>query len=169
MSWDTAVAELENRGMEFIEFRPSYFGSLFGNAVVTREELIRDNPKMVVGMCRGIAKAVHFGLNNPDAAVRIHWKLYPQSKPQGTDEAKLLERFAPGLHVALRRLRAARHQEIRREPRQAVGRPRGLMKEQGLLPADFDVKHAYTNEFVDQINDWDRGRVEAQAKAWVPA
>ncbi|HEY6717214.1 MAG TPA: ABC transporter substrate-binding protein, partial [Reyranella sp.] len=35
MSWDSAVAELENRGMEFIEFRPSYFGSLFGNAVVT--------------------------------------------------------------------------------------------------------------------------------------
>ena len=28
---------------------------------------------------------------------------------------------------------------------------------------------ANTNEFVDQINDWDRGRVEAQAKAWVPA
>ena len=90
MSWDTAVAELENRGMEFIEFRPSYFDTLFGNAVVTREELIRDNPKMVVGMCRGIAKAVHFGLANPDAAVRLHWKLYPQSKPQGADEAKLL-------------------------------------------------------------------------------
>ena len=43
------------------------------------------------------------------------------------------------------------------------------MKEQGLLPADFDVQQAYTNEFVDQINDWDRGRIEAQAKAWVPA
>ena len=25
-----------------------------------------------------------------DAAVRISWKLYPQSKPQGSDEAKLL-------------------------------------------------------------------------------
>ena len=52
--------------------------------------MIRDNPKMVVGMCRGIAKAVHFGLANPDAAVRLHWKLYPQSKPQGSDEARPL-------------------------------------------------------------------------------
>ena len=38
------VAELENRGMEFIEFRPSTFDSLFGNAVVTREEMIKNNP-----------------------------------------------------------------------------------------------------------------------------
>jgi NitT/TauT family transport system substrate-binding protein len=169
MSWDTAVAELENRGMEFIEFRPSYFGSLFGNAVVTREELIRDNPKMVVGMCRGIAKAVHFGLNNPDAAVRIHWKLYPQSKPQGSDEAKLLSDS--------RRVFMSRFADYELHDTKKYGESlakqwddlAGLMKEQGLLPADFDVKQAYTNEFVDQINDWDRGRIEAQAKAWVPA
>jgi NitT/TauT family transport system substrate-binding protein len=169
MSWDTAVAELENRGMEFIEFRPSYFGSLFGNAVVTREELIRDNPKMVVGMCRGIAKAVHFGLNNPDAAVRIHWKLYPQSKPQGTDEAKLLSDS--------RRVFMSRFADYELHDTKKYGESlakqwddlAGLMKEQGLLPADFDVRQAYTNEFVDQINDWDRGRIEAQAKAWVPA
>jgi len=169
MSWDTAVAELENRGMEFTEFRPSYFDSLFGNAVVTREEVIRDNPKMVVGMCRGIAKAVHFGLHNPDAAVRTHWKLYPQSKPQGTDEAKLLSdsrrvfmsRFAD---YELRGTNKYGENFAKQWDDLAV-----LMKEQGLLPADFDVKQAYTNEFIDQINDWDRGRVEAQAKAWVPA
>ena len=169
MSWDTAVAELENRGMEFTEFRPSYFDSLFGNAVVTREEVIRDNPKMVVGMCRGIAKAVHFGLHNPDAAVRTHWKLYPQSKPQGTDEAKLLSdsrrvfmsRFAD---YELRGTNKYGESLAKQWDDLAV-----LMKEQGLLPADFDVKQAYTNEFIDQINDWDRSRIEAQAKAWVPA
>ncbi len=169
MSWDTAVAELENRGMEFTEFRPSYFDSLFGNAVVTREELIRDNPKMVVGMCRGIAKAVHFGLHNPDAAVRTHWKVYPQSKPQGTDEAKLL--------ADSRRVFMSRFQDYELHGTNKYGESLAkqwddlaeLMKGQGLLPANFDVKQAYTNEFVDQINDWDRSRVEAQAKSWVPA
>ena len=120
-------------------------------------------------MCRGIAKAVHFGLANPDAAVRLHWKLYPQSKPQGTDEAKLLSdsrrvftsRFAD---YELRDTKKYGESLAKQWDSLAV-----LMKEQGLLPADFDVKQAYTNEFVDQINDWDRGRVEAQAKAWVPA
>src|SRR5579884_3565928 len=37
-SWDTAVATLENRGMEFREFRPSYYDELLGNAIVTRND-----------------------------------------------------------------------------------------------------------------------------------
>ena len=37
------------------------------------------------------------------------------------------------------------------------------------MPADFDVGTAYTNEFIDQINDWDRAVVEAKAKSWTPA
>jgi hypothetical protein len=54
MSWDTAVDELENRGMEFTEFRPSTFDNQFGNAVVTREDLIRDNPKLVDAATRKV-------------------------------------------------------------------------------------------------------------------
>jgi NitT/TauT family transport system substrate-binding protein len=168
MSWDTAVAELENRGMEFIEFRPSSFDKLFGNAIVTREELIRDNPKLVVGMCRAIAKAVHFGLHNPDAAIHIHWGLYPQSKPQGTDEAKLL---ADSRRVFMSRFS---DYELHGTNKYGESLPQqwnqvsDLMKKQGNLPAEFDVKLAYTNEFIDQINDWDRGVVEAKAKSWMP-
>jgi NitT/TauT family transport system substrate-binding protein len=168
MSWDTAVAELENRGMEFVEFRPSYFDKLFGNAVVTREELIRDNPKLVVAMCRSIAKAVHFGLHNPDAAIRIHWSLYPQSKPQGTDEAKLL---ADSRRVFMSRFA---DYELHGTDKYGESLPQqwdqvaDLMKKQGTLPADFDVKQAYTNDFIDQINAWDRGAVEAKAKSWTP-
>src|SRR5471030_1722368 len=169
MAWDTIVAELENMGMEFTEFRPSTFDNLFGNAVVTREEMIKNNQKVVVGMCRGIAKAVHFGLNNPDAAIRIHWSLYPQSKPQGTDEAKLL--------VDARRIFSSRFNDYELKGTKKYGESfaaqwdyvSDLMKKQGNIPADFDVKAAYTNEFIDQINDWDRGSIEAKAKSWTPA
>ncbi len=169
MAWDTIVADLENRGMEFIEFRPSTFDNLFGNAVVTREEMIKNNPKVVIGMCRGIAKAVHFGLHNPDAAIRIHWSLYPQSKPQGADEAKLL--------VDARRIFSSRFNDYELKGTKKYGESfaaqwdyvSDLMKKQGNIPADFDVSTAYTNEFIDQINDWDRGIVEAKAKSWAPA
>jgi NitT/TauT family transport system substrate-binding protein len=169
MAWDTIVAELENRGMEFTEFRPSTFDNLFGNAVVTREEMIKNNPKVVVGMCRGIAKAVHFGLQNPDAAIRIHWSLYPQSKPQGTDEAKIMSDS--------RRIFSSRFNDYELKGTKKYGESfaaqwdyvSDLMKKQGNIPADFDVKAAYTNEFIDQINDWDRGVIEARAKSWTPA
>ncbi|MBV8193762.1 MAG: ABC transporter substrate-binding protein [Alphaproteobacteria bacterium] len=169
MSWDTAVAELENRGMEFIEFRPKSFDSQFGNVVVTREEVIRDNPKLIVGLCRGIAKAVHFGLHNPDAAIQMHWKLYPQSKPQVTDEAKLM--------ADSRRVFMARFSSYELSGTNKYGESlpaqwdyaADLMKKQGHLPDTFDVTRAYTNQLIDQINDWDRAAIEAQAKAWTPA
>lgn len=169
MSWDTAVAELENRGMEFVEFRPSYFGQLFGNAVITREDVIRDNPKMVIGMCRAIAKSVHFGLNNPDAAIKIHWSVYPQSKPQGTDEAKLL---ADSRRVFMSRFQDYALNGVKNYGEslpQQWDQVAELMKKQGTLPADFDVKQAYTNQFIAEINDWDRGVVEAKAKSWTKA
>lgn len=166
MSWDTAVAELENRGMEFVEFRPSYFDQLFGNTIMTREDVIRDNPKMVIGMCRAIAKAVHFGLTNPDAAIKIHWKMYPQSKPQGTDEEKLL---ADSRRVFLSRFSGYGLNGVTKYGEALPAqweRTADLVKQQGLLPADFDPKGAYTNQFIDEINDWDRAAVEAEAKNW---
>ena len=169
MSWDTAVADLENRGMEFIEFRPSTFDNLFGNAVVTREEMIKNNPKVVVGMCRGIAKAVHFGWPTPTPPCASTGRFYPQSKPQGTDEAKLMSDS--------RRVFSSRFADYELKGTKKYGESFAaqweyvseLMKKQGNIPADFDVKSAYTNEFIDQINDWDRGVIEAKAKSWTPA
>ena len=49
-----------------------------------------------LGVARGVAKATLFGLTNPEAAVRLHWKLFPASKPQSGDDARLLE---DALHV----------------------------------------------------------------------
>jgi len=166
LSWDTAVATLENRGMEFVFLKPSYYGELFGNVVATREEMIAKNPELVVKVARGIAKAVHFGLANPEAAIKIHWKAYPQSKPQGTNEAELLR--------DAKRIFESRFASYKLEGTSKYGesfaaqwkRVTDQLKEQGLLPATVDPASAYTNEFVEAINKWDRAAVEKQAAAW---
>ena len=128
--------------------------------------MIQNNPKMVIGMCRAIAKAVHFGLANPDAAIRIHWKMYPQSKPQGTDEEKLL---ADSRRVFLSRFQGYGLKGVTKYGQSLPvqwDRTADLVKQQGLLPGGFDPKEAYTNQFIDEINDWDRASVEADAKNW---
>jgi NitT/TauT family transport system substrate-binding protein len=166
-SWDTAVASLENRGLDFVEFRPPYFDELIGNVVVTRNEMIEKHPEVVVAVARGIAKAVHFGLNNPEAAVKVHWVVYPQTKPQNADPAEAMKdaktvfvsRFASfklppdGLYGAS-------------SPQQWMTIAK-LMRESGVsLPANFDPKTAYTDKFIAEINKFDRRAIEAQAKSW---
>lgn len=166
LSWDTAVATLEARGMEFLTFRPSYFGELFGNVVATREELIAKQPELPVKMARAIAKAVHFGQTNPEAAIRIHWKVYPQSKPQGTSEADIM-RDAKLIFLS-------RFASYKLEGTDKYGesfpaqwkRVADQLKEQGMLPAELDPSTAYTNQYVAAINQWDRAAVEKQAKSW---
>lgn len=164
VSWDTAVAGLENRGMEFTEFRPSYFNELFGNTVITREEnLATDLP---VRMCRAIAKAAHFGLTNPEAAIRIHWQVYPQTRPQGGDPAVVMEEAK---RVFLSRFSSfalngvARYGES--SPAQWT-RLAGQMVETGELPAGYDATTAFTDQFLARINEFDRDAIAAQARSW---
>jgi NitT/TauT family transport system substrate-binding protein len=166
-SWDTAVASLENKGQEFTEFRPAFFDDLVGNVIVTRNEMIEKHPEVVIGVARGIAKAVHFGLANPDAAVKIHWEVYPQTKPQNADpaaamsEAKTIfvSRFASYKLPAGMQYGAARPEQWNTMAR--------LMRESGApLPASYDPKQAYTDKFIAEINKFDRTAIEGQAKGW---
>ena len=54
---------------------------------------------MVVGRYRAFGKEVAFGLNNPDAAVRIYGKRYPPSKAHVSDGPR-----SPALRSTKRRL-----------------------------------------------------------------
>jgi NitT/TauT family transport system substrate-binding protein len=165
-SWDTAVAALENRGLEFNLLQPPYFDELFGNVIISREDFIKQNPDLVVKIARGIARSTVFGFANPEAAIRNHWRIYPQTKPQGTDEAKLL---AESLRVYRSRFDGfklnAGVTKWGLSTKEQWDRLLKIALEQKLVPENFDINAAYTNEFVDEINKFDAEKVTAQAKS----
>lgn len=162
---DVNVAPLENRGMEFIEFKPSYYDQLLGSAIVTREEVIATRPEVVVGLARGVAKAVIFGTENPTAAIRMHWEMYPQTKPQESDEAVLMK---GAMHVF-----QARFHRYVLPPNERFGgaRPEQLrfmgdfLKKHKVLPQDYDPTTAFTGQFIQEINNFDKDKVVAAARA----
>lgn len=166
-SWDTAVASLENRGMKFTEFRPAFYDDLVGNVIVTRTEMMEKHPEVVVAIGRGIAKAVHFGLANPEGAIKIHWDVYPQTRPQNADPAAALA-DAKTIFVS----RFASYKLPDGTP-YGAGRPEQwetisrLMREAGTpLPAGYDPQRAFTDRFIAEINKFDRGAIEQQAKSY---
>lgn len=168
-SWDTAIAALQNRGMEFVEYVPTYFDELIGNVIVTRNDMMEKHPEVVVAVARGIAKSVHFGLANPEAAIRIHWDVYPQSRPQGGDPVTQMR--------DARTIFSSRFDSYKLPAGMLYGQARPeqfefiakLMRESGApLPANYDPKQAYTDRFIADINKFDRNAIEAQAKAWKP-
>ena len=168
-AWDTAVASLENGGFQFVQLAPDWANQLPGNVMIAKEETLAAHPDRAIKVARAIAESTVFGLTNPAAAVRNHWKLYPSTKPQSGDEAKALK---DAEHVFNSRF-------------DLMKLPAGVAKwgtnidskwkdladltiEQGLLPKDFDVKSSYTNELIDKINDFDNNKYKELAKksAW---
>ena len=165
-SWDTAVAALENRGMEFQEFRPSYYDDLLGNAIVTRNDMIEQHPEVVMGICRAVAKSIEFGLANPEAAIRLHWRVYPETRPQGEDEATNM-RDAKRVFMSRWRGYAIPPGTVYGAARAAQWqRHADLLKHSRDLPDSYDPKAAYTDAFIADINKFDREAIREKARNW---
>jgi NitT/TauT family transport system substrate-binding protein len=165
-AWDTVIANLENRGMAFSIIAPPYFGELFGNVVAAREDFLEKNPEVAEKLARGLAKASLFGLTNPEATVRNHWKMYPQTKPDVADQQKLMADALRVFHSRFDGLALKGGVDKWGEMTKAQwDRVAQITKDQGQIPADFDVASAWTNALIPAINRFDAAAVVAQAKA----
>jgi NitT/TauT family transport system substrate-binding protein len=163
-AWDTVIASLENNGFKFRYIDPPWIEEILGNVIVAREETIEKKPELVVKVARGIAESSVFGLANPDGALRNHWKMYPDTKPQEVND----ETFRQA-----RRIFDSRFDLTKLEPGVKWGenmpaqwkRMADISIEEGLIPKNFDVNACYTNQFISQINEFDQKKIEADAKS----
>lgn len=163
-AWDTAVASLENGGMKLNSIAPPWADQTIGNLMIAREDTIKEHPDLVVKVARGIAMGSVFGLNNPDAAIRNHWKVYPKTKPQQIKEDSLVK----ARHVFNSRFELLKPSEGEKWGENIVGQWKvtaDMAIAEKLLPEDFDVSKAYTNQFIDEINKFDEKAVIEKAKS----
>jgi NitT/TauT family transport system substrate-binding protein len=166
--WTDFQASLENRGLQFQEITAPFMKDLLGQVVVARDDFLAEHPDVAAGFARGLAKATLFGLSNPEAAVRIHWRVYPQTRPQGVDEARALK---DALHVFNARFETQRvdNREDKRwgasSPAQWTGL-NALYREQRLIQGTVDVNEVFTNQLIDEINHFDQQTVIRQAKEY---
>jgi NitT/TauT family transport system substrate-binding protein len=162
-AWDTVIASLENNGFKFRYIDPPWIDEILGNVIIAREETIEKDPDLVVKVARGVAKSSVFGLANPDGALRNHWKMYPETKPQTVNE----ETFRQA-----RRIFDSRFDLTKLEPGVKWGenvpaqwkRMADISVEEGLVSKTFDVSTCYTNQFISAINDFDQNKIEQDAK-----
>ncbi len=163
-AWDTVIASLENNGFKFRYIDPPWIDEILGNVMIAREETIEKRPDLVVKVARAIAKSSVFGLTNPDAALRNHWKMYPETKPQVVNDDTFRQ---------ARRIFDSRFDLTKLEPGVKWGenmptqwkRLADISIEEDLVPKGFDVNACYTNQFIPQINDFDQKAIEAAAKS----
>jgi NitT/TauT family transport system substrate-binding protein len=166
--WDTLQAGMELRGLSFRRVSAPIHDQLIGQTIASSDAFLAEHPRAAVGFARAIAKATLFGLTNPEAAVRIHWKLYPETKPQGVDEAKALK---DAIHVFNSRFALQRvdHREDKRygfASRAQWEKLKQIYTEQGVTKGAADVAQVYTDRLIADINSFDKQAIIRAAKEW---
>jgi NitT/TauT family transport system substrate-binding protein len=166
MFWDTAGAKFEANGLRLRNLSlPAEVSGLPDVSLLAQPETLQKRPRMVTGMGRALAKGYDFCIANPEAAVRIVWKSYPESRPANIPSDQALNGAVNGMMARLR---------IWNDPR--TNDQHGLFLEtswknlvtflqtEKMLSQPVPLERVYTNEFIAEINRYDRLAVVAAAK-----
>jgi NitT/TauT family transport system substrate-binding protein len=165
--WDWAYAVLENLGYQFRHFVTPGTSKLLALMIITNEDFLKSNPGAEVKFAQGIAKGVLFALTNPEAAVRIHWQKYPASKPANMPEDQALREAVHVLQARLSKYKI----EGRADPRFGAftdaewEATQSFFYDVGVVKKKLPVRDYYTNQFIDEINKFNKDDIIRQAKA----
>ena len=144
--------------MPLAEFDLGEFGMLHAASVVTQSSTIDENPDLIVCLTRAMARASEFTHASPEAALIAIAEAYPDqvTDPEGFDLLAIEETIE----------RTIPYEEGGGQ--WGWSRPASwegyidLLSSRGELTADLDPASLYTNDLIDETNDFDR---EAERQA----
>jgi NitT/TauT family transport system substrate-binding protein len=162
----TAKFEVAGLPLRYLPLSPG-FATFPDVGILAKQEMISKEPKVIAGFSRAVAKGYVFTMANPEAAVRISWKVVPEAEPKtGTPE----EILKGGLAVNQKRM------EIWSSPKtngvcglfipESWNELVTYLLDNGILKQRVPASRIFTNEFIKEANDFDRAAIERQAKSF---
>jgi NitT/TauT family transport system substrate-binding protein len=172
VAYDTITGRIESLGfpLRYLPLTES-FGKGSATWYGVRKKDLKDNRKSIVGVLRGTAKSTLFAHTNLVAAIKLHWLVFPESKPKTKSEEEALK----DLEIIMK---SRRNSWIRRpddqEQRFGATTPedwaaalRGAVigtNSPKLADQLGDGSSAFANELIDEVNDFDKAAIVKQAK-----
>jgi len=161
--FDTGFGQIEAAGIGMRMLpRPNDIPLIGGLFLSARSDFLKANRKLAVGYARAVAKSSEFLLANPEAGAKVFLDLFPETAPRGASQEEGVKSV---LFAARRRI------PLYRPPYPDT--KMGFIREKEFLDdakfmnlAIADVKPLITNELIDEINDFDRAKIMADAKAY---
>lgn len=165
--YDGIYYGLERAGYQF---RYLYHPTLaeFGNGgLFVSDATLAAKRQEVCGYARAYAKGTLFAITNPEAALRMWWKVSPSARRGATDEEAIkngmgeLTQILEGYNIGFPP--QARYGVI---DKAKLVEYMELMKQDGQIPSIPPVDAIMTDSLIDCINAFDGDKVRAFAKAW---
>jgi NitT/TauT family transport system substrate-binding protein len=166
--FDTQYALVENAGIKLRLLPSPEIAHFPSNGFIALEETLRTNRKQAVALARGYAKGQVFAIANPEAAVRILWEVYPQSKATGKDEATALKDDMKVLEARIRswKLESGGVSKWGESSERNYSAYVDFLQKWGVVKQKVPASDLVTNDLIKEINDFDAAKVVAAAKAY---
>jgi NitT/TauT family transport system substrate-binding protein len=163
--WDGELARVELAGfpLRYLSNTPG-MQNLFGSALCVGRSALQANRDRFVRVFRANAKSTVFTYANPELAVRMHWQLYPEGKPKGKSEEEAMREALYILKVRKDKWFAAPWQADKRMGASTAEEWQAQVRFVELQDKIQDVAPLFTNDLLDEINDFDRAVIEEQAR-----
>lgn len=167
--WDTEYAAMEAKGTELRYFTIPDVEKLFSTSYFSTREFLADHPDEAAGFGRAMAKATLFTATNPTAALEMMYADYPETRIAGTSEDDQLATDLVALERRITLLTAGDPEANKDfgsyEPSAAEAWV-DFTTTAGIITAPVDPTTIYSDDLVEQYNDFDAAAVVAAATDW---
>lgn len=166
--FDTQYALTENAGtkLRLLDKDNEAIARFPANGFIALEETLARDRAQAVALGQGYAKGTVFAMNNPQAAIRILWEVFPQTKATGKDEATALKDDLKTLEARARnwRLEAGGVTKWGENSEANYAAYVDFLLRNGVLKEKVAATDLITNELIDDINKFDANAVAATAR-----
>jgi NitT/TauT family transport system substrate-binding protein len=166
--YDTQYAMVENAGVKLRMLDTKDIDRYPSNGFLALDETLKTMHREAAALGRGYAKGTIFAINNPEAAIRILYEVYPQTKPTGKDEAtairddtKVLQ--ARAVNWKLDKAGVKKWGENSEANYAAYAE---FMLKWGVIKDKVDARELISNELIGEINNFDPSKIAAEAKGY---
>ncbi|MDP2239736.1 MAG: ABC transporter substrate-binding protein [Burkholderiales bacterium] len=167
--WDEEYASMSQNGvaMASIIKDPRAHEHIAGSILAKNEDFTKRR-SVLIGVARAIAKAQVFQDANPEAAIRIHWKVYPSTAPKDgiTDSATKRETEIIAVRKAITVRNSMGTNRWGDVPKELMEKFQAYLVETSVLPQTTDVNRYYTNDLIAEINKFDEAAIIKQAREY---
>jgi len=166
--YDVQYALIENAGVPLRRLEAKAIDKYPSNGFIALDTTLAQNGAQAVALAQGYAKGTIFAINNPEAAVRILWEVFPNTKATGKSEEQALADDVKALNARIVnwKLEKAGVTHWGENSMANYDAYLDFLLKQGVIKEKPNVNDVVTNDLLAEIDKFDVDAVAAQAKAF---
>jgi NitT/TauT family transport system substrate-binding protein len=169
--WDTEYAAIEANGVPLRTFSSDSAEQLFSTTYMTSRSYADEHGDAVERFGRAMAQASLFTATNPEAALSMMYREFPETRVAGTSEEDQLASDLIALQARLGILTAGDPADAGTwgaYTPEAVAEWVAFAQSSGVIETQLDPESLFTNEFSEAYNAFDADEVVEEAQQWKP-